>query len=671
MLGVTRSPSPRLYQEAATASGLGERAVTFRAVAVGLAFVPLLCWWSIRAEIIYGGSELVEASLIVIVVSGLFVLVLLNEAARRWAPRLMFSQGELLTTYALQTCSLGIAGLGQMQFLPQALGGAFYWATPENRWADLHPLIPRWLVPDRAVLDAFYKGNSTLFTRAHLLGWAAPLAAWCAFILALVGAMLCLNTMIRRQWIEHERLTFPLVYLPLELTRGESSRSLLRSRAFWAAFLLACAFRSVSGIHRVLPGFPDLADFTFKGQQLDLEPYFVDTPWNAIGFFRISFHPMIIGITYFLPQDVAFSAWFFYLMVKTENILVAAFGWQQAAGTMAARPPFTGEQGAGAFLAIAVLALWGGRRHLAAVWRKAFTGDPRVDDRGEPLSYRTAVFGFLAAFAFLVGFMAAARMTWYLAGAFFALYLLYILACTRFRAEAGPMLGYGPEVNPHRLMVNVAGMRSWSPQDLTSFSYLQWFDSDYRTVAMPQQLEALKLAETAHFSPRRLSLWILVAAALAAAASFVSVLAIYYHYGATTPRGDNGWRVWNGRSPFVTLKAWLSNPADTDWARVQWIGVGAGIAAALAFLRGRFLGWPFHPAGFALAHAGAAMQWVWFPTLIGWALKAVILRYGGMKLYRSGIPFFLGLLLGDIVIGVLWSLIGVLLDVNVYMFFPG
>jgi len=42
-----------------------------------------------------------------------------------------------------------------------------------------------------------------------------------------------------------------------------------------------------------------------------------------------------------------------------------------------------------------------------------------------------------------------------------------------------------------------------------------------------------------------------------------------------------------------------------------------------------------------------------------------------MKLYRAWIPFFLDLLLGDIVIGVHWSLIGVWLDVNVYMFFPG
>jgi hypothetical protein len=380
---------------------------------------------------------------------------------------------------------------------------------------------------------------------------------------------------------------------------------------------------------------------------------------------------MIIGITYFLPLDISFSAWFFYLIVKAENVLVAALGWQQAGGSLTARPPYTGEQGAGAFMAVAALALWGARRHLGMVWRKALTGDPRVDDREEPLSYRAAVMGFLAAFAFLVCFMVAARMTWYLAVAFFGLYFLFILACTRFRAEAGLMLGYGPDVNPHRLMVDVAGARHWLAQDLTSFSYLQWFDSDYRTVAMPQQLEAFKLAEGGRFSTRRLSPWLLLAVGLAAMASFVSILAIYYHYGATTPRGDNGWRVWNGRFPFETLRNWLRNPADTDWVRVRWIGVGAAVAGALVFLRSQFLWWPFHPSGFALAQAGAAMQWVWFPTLIGWLVKAAILRYGGMKLFQKWIPFFLGLLLGDIVIGVVWSLIGAALDVNVYMFFPG
>jgi Ca2+/Na+ antiporter len=647
------------------------RAVTPRSILLGLVLVPLLCWWSLKHELIHGGSEFVEASLIVVVVFALFGLVLVNHSLRRWAPRLAFSQGELITVYIMLTVSVGIAGLGQMQFLPQTLGAVFYFATPENGWADLQPLVPRWLVPDPAVLPAFYKGNSTFFTPAHLRGWAVPILVWTGFILALLGAMLCLSVMIRRPWVEHERLTFPLVYLPLELTREETSRSLLRSHSFWIAFALACTFRSITGLHWIMPSFPDLAPFANAGQLFYVNDILVNPPWNAIGYTPMSFHPMIIGITYFLPLDVAFSAWLFFLVVKAEQVLAAALGWEPAGGGTMAEPPYTGEQGAGAFLAIALLALWGARRHLAAVWRKALTGDSRVEDRDEPLSYRAAVFGFLAALAMLVLFMSAARLGAHLAAAFFLLYLVYVLAVTRLRAEAGPMLNFAPHINPHRLMVDVAGVRYWSAQDLASISTVQWFDLDYRTVAMPQQLEAFKLAESARIPPRRLSLWLFAATALAVIASWVAILAIYYHYGATTPRGDNGWRIDQGMYPFELLSEWLEDPADTDWLRVRWIGVGSLVTAALVYLRGRVLWWPLHPSGFAMAHAGLTLAWVWSPILIGWAVKTIILRYGGMKLYRAWVPFFLGLLLGDIVIGVIWSIIGAVLDVNVYMFFPG
>src|SRR3954447_22385557 len=153
-----------------TAHPPAPRAVTPRAVALGLALMPFLCWWTLKHELIHGGSEFVEASLVVIAVFSLFSLVLLNEALRRWVPRLVFGQGELLTIYVMLTTSLGIAGLGCMQILPQELGAVFYFASPENGWTDLHSLIPHWLVPNPAVLDAFYRGNSTLFTRAHLLG---------------------------------------------------------------------------------------------------------------------------------------------------------------------------------------------------------------------------------------------------------------------------------------------------------------------------------------------------------------------------------------------------------------------------------------------------------------------------------------------------------------------
>ena len=71
--------------------------------------VPLLCWWTLEQELILGGTEFVEASLVVIAVFTLFLLALLNAALRRWRPAWVFSRGELLTVYAMLTTSLGIA----------------------------------------------------------------------------------------------------------------------------------------------------------------------------------------------------------------------------------------------------------------------------------------------------------------------------------------------------------------------------------------------------------------------------------------------------------------------------------------------------------------------------------------------------------------------------------
>jgi hypothetical protein len=657
-----------------------------RAVALGLLLVPLLCWWTLKQALIHGGTEFVEASLVLIAVFTLFLLVLLNQVVRRVAPRFAFSPAEHLTVYAMLTVSLGVAGLGGLQVLPQALGAVFYFAAPENGWADLHPLIPSWLVPDPSVLEAFYKGNSTLFTGAHLLGWALPAVVWSLFFLAMLFATFCLSVMIRKPWVEQERLTFPLVYLPLELTRAPPRASdpcdrpgarpqaapgfAPTSRGFWAGFLLVCCLRSVTGLHHLVPSFPDLAEFDEEGQSFPLDEIFVERPWSAIGYSRLSFHPLVIGLTYFLPREIAFSGWFFYLATLGERILAAAYGWEPSGGSMG-QPPYLGEQGGGAFLMVALLSLLHARRHLAAVWRKAFAGDPKVDDHDEPLSYRAAVFGFLGALAVLVGFLAAARLAAPLALLFLALFLLFMLTATRLRAEAGPMLIWGPEVNPHRLMVDLPGTRHWSAQHLMGLSTLQWFDTDYRTAAMPQQLEAFKLAESARIPSRRLSPWLLAATALAVVASWVAVLAIYYHYGASTPRGGNSWRIEMGRFPFETLSGWLSNPTETDWPRVEWVLVGAAIAAGLVHLRRQFLWWPFHPSGYVLAHAGLSMTWVWFPMLIGWVLKSAILRYGGMPLYRRAIPFFVGLILGDIIIGIAWALLGTALNVDVYMFFPG
>ena len=65
-------------------------------------------------------------------------------------------------------------------------------------------------------------------------------------------------------------------------------------------------------------------------------------------------------------------------------------------------------------------------------------------------------------------------MSWTLAALFFLLYLLMMTTVTRLRAEAGPLLNYGPDINPHRLMTVLPGAQSWNAQNLTVFTYTQW-----------------------------------------------------------------------------------------------------------------------------------------------------------------------------------------------------
>ncbi len=85
----------------------------------------------------------------------------------------------------------------------------------------------------------------------------------------------------------------------------------------------------------------------------------------------------------------------------------------------------------------------------------------------------------------------------------------------------------------------------------------------------------------------------------------------------------------------------------------------------LAFLRMRFLWWPFHPVGYAMANTHTWGQTP-MPFFLAWLIKGLVLRYGGMPLYRRSLPLFLGLILGDLVNGAFYTLLGAVVPMSVY-----
>ena len=81
--------------------------------------------------------------------------------------------------------------------------------------------------------------------------------------------------------------------------------------------------------------------------------------------------------------------------------------------------------------------------------------------------------------------------------------------------------------------------------------------------------------------------------------------------------------------------------------------------------------WPFHPIGLLLMNSWP-LQVFWFSIFIGWCVKQILLRYGGVVLFRRARAFFIGLLVGEMLMAGLWLVVGLLSHGAVkYKLFPG
>lgn len=620
--------------------------ITVRAVVLGLLLVPILIWWIHHAEFRLGGTmghtALANTALPVAAFFALMVLTAISGLIARLLPSFALSQGELLTVYAIAAATTGIASSGGVHFLVPALTAPTYYSSPENNWRELIlPHIPWWFIPqDRAVVIAFYTGSD----RVPWGAWFVPTIVWSVFLIAVMLTTLYLATLLWRQWIERERLSFPTAQVPLLVTQPISP--LWRSGGFWLGFILAAGIGTWNTISRNIPALPLL---DVRGEVLNLAKVIIDRPWNAIGWTPVTFYPFIIGIAYLLNTEVTLSCWLFFIVVKFERVLTAVLGWDGIGRGGINVMPYTEHQGAGAFLAIALLSLWYGRKQL---WAE-LVGNQAEQDEFRP---RSALLGFLLGFGFLLAFAVSGGMRFVTSFALLALSLLYMAAATRLRAEIGNAWLFGPQVDPNTIVTTTLGTAALKPKELTVMAFLRNITTfDLRCLPMPHQLDAIKFARSVGLSIRKLH-WALVAGSLLAAPfAFVSVVKVLYQLGAAAKA--DAWRVYMGRQPFNQLEGYLRQPINPDWREIAAIGFGFAFTVGLTALRAHLLSLPFHPFGYAIANT-ATMNKTWLPFMIAWAVKSFVLRYFGARVYRLLIPFFVGLILGDFLHGGLWTVVG-------------
>ena len=576
-----------------------------------------------------------------------FLVTLLINPLAKLLTGTSLHTGELATVYIMMIVGAAIPSWGLTMNLIPLLGGFFYYATPENDWANIiQPYISRFFVPeDSAAIQKLFEGMAQ-GERIPWGAWATPLMAWSLFVVNMYFITLCVLVVLRKQWVERERLNFPLATLPIEMSgraKDQAFAPFYRNYLTWIGFAIPALISSVNALHRYFNFIP----------QIDLNLW-VPFLRNSIG---VNFRPHfeVIGLSYLLNLDISMGVWFFALLNMLTIGLFRMTGWNIGPEQpySSPSPPSLAHIALGALFFLVLSSLWSGRQHLRQVWRKALRGDDSIDDSGELLPYRVAVFGFIASFSLGLFALYATNMNLPTAFVFQLSALVIFVGLARIISQAGLAYCRAP-VAPAVFTVNTLGSSSVGAPGLTALALNFPWSADIRTFVMASAATGLKLAEVTRLEYRRVFWAIAAAIVVTLAGSITAVIHLAYTYGGINLSG------WQFGYMTIYTGNWITNNINNMQPIHVWhlsfAGLGAFLMGLLTFIKNRFVGFPIHPIGLAIG-LPHPVQLIWPSVFFAWLLKALILKYGGPRLYTRLRPFFLGLVLGAFGSAGLWILI--------------
>ncbi len=637
-------------------NSVNTRFITFRAIIIGLILILINSHWQTGMSSTLD-IEITDLALFSNVVFILFALVLFNLLMRRFLPVHALWQGEMLTIYLMLATSTALNGTDMIKCLVSLVGNGSWYATLENDWDNLFGQhLPDWLtISDRQILRGYYDGESTLYVSEYIRAWLPRALAWSAFAVVLIFVMFCINAILRRQWVRNERLTYPVAEVVFEMTRTERRWGLFGNKLMWIGFSVAAVISIINQANAIYPVVPAIPI-----QPFNLGRYFTSKPWNAMGYMYRTFYPFAIGLCYLMPLDLIASTWFFHLFWQAERVIGSAAGMASLPGF-----PYYDEQVRGAWIALLVFALWIGRRYFLRVLVEIFGRSGYNPD--EPMKYRIAFLGIIAGFIFLVTFCYYAGMSIWLMVLFFVIYFSLSTTITRIRAELGPPVHTLVGATPDQILLTLFGTRRIGPRNLTGFGLLHWITgSSGRENPMPIQLEGFKLMERLNARAKWYILAIILAAVVGSFSGFWAYLHDAYKLGVESyPE-----KTWAASVGFQLLESRTQNLTGPHPVGIIFTIVAFVFTISMSIMRVRFLWWPLHPVGYAVSGRWGIGR-IFFPLVIASTVKWMTLRFSGLKGYRRSVPFFVGLIMGDFVMGSIWATIGLIFRIPVYVFWTG
>ena len=579
----------------------------------------------------------------------LFVLTfVVNAIVGLLSRRLEISRADLVLIYCMLLMAVTVPTWGLMFFLIGTIVYPFYYATPENNYADLFfDHIPAWMVPQdvRAIKD-YYEGlpeGATIPWGA----WVEPMGYWLALIVAMSFMLICMSAILHRQWSGHERLNYPMVQLPQSMIdRGSDPIArlppLFKSKLMWLGFAVPFILLSLNALNHYYPFLPQYR----PGGSLTLLDRTVSLP--------ISLNLAWVGFFYLVDLEITFSIWFFYAFCKFEEGIFTLLGiasTEQLSSYEYSQPADLTHQATGAVIVLVLFGMWTARRHFADVAHKLWSPRGGVDDSEELLGYRTAMCGFVGSLLFVAVWLWRSGVPLLVLPVLLAVSLIFFILVARVVAAGGVATARSPIV-PAYFLISGFGTSVLGVKGLVALNFTFIWQGESRTSPMVACSNGLKLAEMVRGPKTRLFWGLMLALTCSLLAAAFMALKLAYTYGAINlsllnVAGGHGWPYIGptiAAMPEANMRGWIFR------------GIGALAEGFLMWAQHRWFWWPFHPVGFAIGVGWLTSQ-IWFSALVTWLLKLVILRFGGLRLFQGLKPFFLGLILGEVSVNGVWGVI--------------
>lgn len=657
--------------------------MTLRAVFLGLVGAAFVCAYTHFNDFVVRQTLFVGNHLPYSVYGGLIIfLAVINPLLRAAARRLALSGRELAVALALTLAGCVVPGSGLMTTFTTSLMMPHHLNRTETGWKEqgVVDLVPKKMLADisedeNTRLGGFVQGMSVGGQRFSMSdvpwgAWTRTLVFWLPMILTLWIGLIALAVVVHRQWSDHEQLPYPIAAFANSLlpAGGEPTGSVFRNRLFLIGAGAVLAIHLNNYACQWFPGLVRVPTVLKLGSLRTVFPSINSA--GAWWFFwpRIYFTP--IAFAYFLTTSVSFSLGIGPVLFAYITGVLAGYGVSVRGGGYFS-PNYQRMLTAGAYIGLLMTTIYTGRHYYCNVMRRSL--GLRSGEKVEPVAVWAARV-FLVAMAVFAAQLIVVGLDWQIA-LFHALMTAGIfLVMSRIAAETG-MFFIQPLWAPCVLLVGLFGPAAFGPRTMAiMFLVSTVLLIDPREALMPYVTNALKVLDLRRVRIGRPA--VLSGVVLVVGLAVAIPLTLYFQYDRASHMTDRWASYYFPKAPFeevVSAKTRLEAQgslersesvrgfarlaeADFDGSKVLSFAIGVALVAGCSVARWHIPRWPIHPILFLTWHPSAPNT-MFFSLLAGCLIKFIVMKYGGERVYKAGKPLMFGLIAGDMLGGIIPSII--------------